>query len=402
MNTHFIGLDIGSSSLKMIAAKPQGEGEGLEIMASGEEQSSGVRKGAVVNPEELTKRISMLKTRLEQTISRRIEEVVVSIGGSHIFITPSRGVVAISRADGQISQEDVERVLSAAQALSLPSNKEILEVVPQEYIVDGIAGIKEPVGMRGIRLETEVAAICAFSPYVKHLSDAVLGAGLEITDIVPGPLASAHALLYSNQKELGVALLAVGAATTGLAVFEEGDLIHLAVLPIGSDNITQDIAIGLRTVPEIAEIIKKEYGSCLSSQGKRIEKVQLEGGEEIKFPRKLLTHIIASRMQEIFQLANKELKKVARQGKLPAGVILAGGGVKLPGVIEFGKKEFRVSVKRGIPQGIWNAQADPAFFGAMGLVARAYEIAGSSGGFHASRQSNAWKAVKKVVRVFLP
>ncbi|MDO8655164.1 MAG: cell division protein FtsA [bacterium] len=402
MKTHFIGLDIGSASLKMIAAKPQGEGEGLEIVAFGEEQSSGVRKGAVVNPEELTKRISVLKTRLEQTISRRIDEAVVSIGGSHIFITPSRGVVAVSRADGQISQEDVERVLQAAQALSLPSNKEILEVVPQEFTVDGNGGIKEPVGMRGIRLETEVAAICAFSPYVKHLSDAVLAAGLEVGDIIPAPLASAHALLSSNQKESGVALLDIGAATTGIAIFEEGDLIHLAVLPIGSDNITQDIAIGLRTVPEIAEILKKEYGSCLASKGKRIEKVQLEGGEEIKFPRTLLTHIIASRMQEIFQLANKELKKVARQGKLPAGVILAGGGVKLPGVIELGKKEFRVSVKRGTPQGIWNAQADPAFFGAMGLVRRAYEIAESGGGFRGSRPGNAWKSVKKAIKIFLP
>jgi cell division protein FtsA len=255
--------------------------------------------------------------------------------------------------------------------------------------------------MRGIRLEVEVAAICAFSPYVKHLQDAVLGASLEVSDIVPAPLASAHALLTSNQKELGVALLDVGASTTGLAVFEEGDLIHLSVLPIGSDNITHDIAIGLRTEPAIAEMIKKEYGSCLSSQGKRIERVQLEGGEDIKFPRKLLVHIISSRMQEIFQLANKELKKMARQGKLPSGIVLAGGGAKLPGMVELGKKEFRVSVKRGSPQGIWNAQADPAFFGAMGLVRRAYEIAGSGGGFH-SRPRNAWKTVRKALRIFLP
>ncbi len=401
MKTHFIGLDIGSSSLKIVVAKPQGEGDGLEIVAFGEEQSSGVRKGAVVNPEELAKRITMLKARIEQSVSRKIGEAVISIGGSHLFVTPSRGVVAVSRADGQISQEDVDRVLNAAQALSLPSNKEILEVAPQTFTVDGGGGIKEPVGMKGIRLEVEVAAICAFSPYVKHLQDAVLGSGLEIEDTMPSPLAAAYALLTPNQKELGVALLDVGAATTGLAVFEEGDLIHLAILPIGSDNITHDIAIGLRTEPGIAEIVKKEYGSCVPSQGKRMEKMTVEGGEEIRFARTLLSHVVASRMQEIFQLASKELKKVSRQGKLPAGLVLAGGGVKLPGVTELGKREFRVSVKRGVPQGVWNAQTDPAFFGAIGLAKRSSDIAESGGGFHL-RGTGGFRQIKKILRIFLP
>jgi cell division protein FtsA len=208
MKPHILaGLDIGTHSIKMMVAKSQDTSGDLEVLGLAEQRSAGVRKGAVVNPEETTKQILFLKQKIEQMSSFRAKEVSVTVGGSHLFVAPSHGIVAVSRADGNISKEDVERVLQAAQAFSLRSNTEILDIFPQQFIVDGEANVKEPVGMRGVRLETDVLAICGFTPYIKNLTDAVLAADLEISDIVPSPLASSQAVLTSQDKELGVAVI---------------------------------------------------------------------------------------------------------------------------------------------------------------------------------------------------
>src|SRR3989344_312555 len=341
------GLDIGGHSLKMVVARIGEQGE-LEIIGAAEEPSSGVRRGAVVNPEEVAKRISILRQRLEQMISRRIDEVTVNIGGSHIFVMPSHGIVAVSRADGSISEEDVERVLQAAQALSLDPNKEVINTFPRQFIIDGSEGLKDVVGMRGVRLEVDVLALCAFAPYMRHLTTGVLGSGLSISDIMPSPLASAQAVLSPQQRELGSAVIDIGAGTTSLAVFEEGDLIHTTVLPIGSENISKDIAIGLRTEPNIAEQIKLMFGG-VGLRGKKAQKASLPDGSQLSFSQALLTRIIEARVKEIFQLVNKELKQISRQGKLPAGIVLTGGGAKLPFISDFAKKELKLSAKLGVP-----------------------------------------------------
>jgi cell division protein FtsA len=294
-----VGLDIGSHSIKMLVAQQREGGGELEVLGFGEELSSGIRKGAVVNPEEVSKHIFALKGRLENISKQKIQEVVVNVGGSHIFTVPSHGIVAVSRADGQISQEDVDRVLQAAQAFSLPSNKEILEVFPQQFVVDGEEQVKEVVGMKGVRLEADVLAVCGFSPYVKNLTDAVIGADLEILDVVASPLMSVATVLTPRQKELGAAVVDLGAGTTGLSIYEEGDLIHTATFPIGSENITNDIAIGLRTEPHIAEQVKVEFGSCQGIKGKKIEKMEATDGTVISFSQKMLTHIIDARVKEI-------------------------------------------------------------------------------------------------------
>jgi cell division protein FtsA len=395
-----VGLDIGSHSIKMLVAQLREDGGELEVLGFGEEPSSGIRKGAIVNSEEVSKHISALKGRLENISKQKIREVVVNVGGSHIFTVPSHGIVAVSRADGQISQEDVDRVLQAAQAFSLPSNKEILEVFPRQFLVDGEEQVKEVVGMKGVRLEADVLAVCGFSPYIKNLTEAVLGADLEIADVVASPLMSAATVLTPQQKELGSAVVDLGAGTTGLSVYEEGDLIHTATFPIGSENITNDIAIGLRTEPHIAEQVKVEFGSCQGVKGKKIEKMEAADGATISFSQKMLTHIIDARVKEIFQLVNKELRKVSKQGMLPGGIVLVGGGAKMPKIAEAAKKDLKLTVKTGTPIGIVSFQSDPSFLGVMGLAVSAadsdYKKGKNSGGRGLLQRVRRW------IRPFIP
>lgn len=395
------GLDIGTYSIKMGVAKTKEDGS-LESLGFAQELSSGVRKGSIVKPEEVAPKILALRKRVENLSSQKIHEVFVNIGGSHISMVPSHGIVAVSRADGQISEEDVERVIGAAQAFSLPSNKEILDVFPQQFMVDGQDSAKEIVGMKGVRLEADVLAICAFSPYIKNLIDAVLAADLEIIDRVPSPLMSEATALTSQQKEAGVALIDIGAGTTNMAVFQEGDLIHAAVFPVGSENITNDIAIGLRTEHDIAETVKKEFGTLGKAKGKRVERLELEDGSFLNFSPKSLTHIIEARMREIFQFINKELKKIERQGMLPGGSVLVGGGAKLPKIAEFAKKELKLPSRIGSPHGIVTFEADPAFLGVMGLLVHGFLLDEWSGNRSQGGSSNLLGSVKKLLRVFVP
>lgn len=393
------GLDIGSHSLKMVVAQKKEENGDVEILGAAQEPSSGVRRGAVVNPEELALRVLSLKERLENLTAKKVSVAVVNIGGSHITSIASHGIVAVSRADHQISPEDVERVIAAAQTLSLPSNKEILEAFPRQFSVDGEQGVKEPVGMKGVRLEADVIAICAFSPYLKNLTDTVLSCDVAIEDIVPSPLACSFSALTSRQKELGVALLDFGAQTTNVAVFEEGDLVHLAVFPVGSESITNDIAIGLRTEHDLAESIKKEFGTLGGGRGKRQEKIDTPDGSLFTFSPKLLSAIIEARTKEIFQFVQKELKSIEKGGKLPSGVVLAGGGAKLPGIDEFAKKELKLPGRLGTPHGISTLETDPVFLGAMGLCMKGFE------GFSERtplEESEILRKFKKLFKVFVP
>ena len=400
MKPHILAaLDIGTYSIKMMVAKSQDTSGDLEVLGLAEQSSGGVRKGAVVSPEETTRQILFLKQKIEQMSSFRVREVSVTIGGSHLFVAPSHGIVAVSRADGNISQEDVGRVLQAAQAFSLRSNTEILDIFPQQFIVDGAANVKEPVGMRGVRLETDVLAICGFTPYIKNLTDAVLAADLEISDIVPSPLASSAAVLTFQDKELGVAVIDIGAGTTGLAVYSEEDLIHTAVFPIGSDNITNDIAIGVRCEHDLAERIKTEFGSCMGPKGRKMEKVQRPDGETVNFAVSFVTHIIEARMKEIFQLIQKEFKKIGKQGLLPAGVVFVGGGARLPKLVDFAKKELKLPARIGIPHGVLVSEAKPEFLGVMGLLAA---FGKSEGQKEAGYGTGIWDKMRKAFKAFIP
>lgn len=395
------GLDIGSSKIKMLIVQKKAQTAELEVLAQVSENSSGVRRGVVVNPEEVSKKIHSVLAQAEDKISQKIDSVLVNIGGSHISSNSSHGVVAVSRADQKISQEDIERVLQAAQVFSLPLNKEIIDIFPKEFIVDGQGQIKDPFGMAGVRLEVEILAICAFSPYLKNLTEAVLSAGLKVddNDIILTPLASAKSVLTPRQKELGVALLDIGAGTTNLAVFEEGDLIHTAIFPIGSDHITNDIAIGLKTDIDIAERIKLEFGSCLSDKNRRQIKIE-RTAEPLVFSKKFLVKITQARVSEIFDQVQKELKEISRAKLLPAGIVLTGGGAKLPKIVGLAKKELKLPCRIGIPQGFIGLEEDPSLSTVCGLVLEGADSKEEKE--FPSFLKGATQKLKRIFRVFIP
>jgi cell division protein FtsA len=394
------GLDIGTSTIKALVV--QKKGKELELLAQSQIPSFGVRKGAVINIDEVAKSIQALLSEVESLSNRRIDSVFVNINGSHLYVVPSDSIISVSRADKKISQEDIERVLQAARAINIPSNEEILEAFPKEFIIDEQKGIKEPLGLTGIRLEAKVFLLCVFSPYFINLTQSVLNTKLQIDDIVPSPLAAALAVLTPQQKEIGVALVDIGAATTGLAVFEEGELIHFAIFPVGSANITNDIAIGLKTEIGIAENIKKEHGSCFLGRGKKEKtgkKIEIfDKTSPLVFPKKLLINIIEPRVSEIFDLVNKELKKIGRQQLLPGGIVLTGGGSKIRKIKELVKQELKLPCQMGIPRGIVGLEEDPSLATLGGLVlggADSEEISGFiAKGF--------WSRIKKVFRNFIP
>jgi len=398
------GLDIGTFSIKALAAVQNPESEDLEILGKVEVPSSGgVRRGVIVNVDKTSKDISQCLMQLQQDINHKIENVYVNISGSHIFCTPSHGTVVVSRADQKISKEDVERVIQAARAFSLPFNKEILEVFPQGFIVDGQGKIKDPLDMQGLRLESQVLALCGFAPFMKNLTAAVLNSGFQISDVTLSSLASSRVVLTSQQKELGVCLLDIGAGTTDLVVYEEGDLVHAAVFPIGSERITNDLAVGFKTDVDIAEQIKKQFGTCIRKGGSKKEKIDIsESGspEVLTFSHKMLIGIIEARVSQIFDLAQKELKKLSLQGPLPAGVVLTGGAVKLPRIVELAKKEMKLPVRIGVPQ--WhNLEKDPSLSTVCGLVSASVESEEGKWSPDAIKKQGI-AGFKKILKAFLP
>ncbi len=397
------GLDIGTSNIKiLVVAKKNGESD-LQVLSLAQEPSFGIRKGVVFEVNKVSRIIQIILDKVRTETGRKISSVFINISGSHLFCTSSRGMVAVSRADQKVSEVDVDRVLQAAQTISLPFNKEILEVFPKEFIVDGQGGIKEAVGMQGGRLETEVLVLGDFAPYKKSLARAVLDTDLQILDIVPSSLASALSVLSQRQKELGVALLDIGAGTSELSVFEEGDLIHLAVFPIGSANITNDIAIGLKTDIDIAEAIKIEQGCCLFKGNDKKERIEIEEEEPLIFSQKMLTRIIEARVSEIFGEVQKELKKISKQGLLPAGVVLTGGGAKLPKIADLARKELKLPCRIGKPSSFPELEDDPSFATVCGLVLRAVESGEGKSWSGSSFPSGGFKdKIKNFFKIFIP
>jgi len=400
------GLDIGTHTIKALVA--QRRSKGWELLSYAEIPSFGLRKGAVVNTDDVARNIQLLMSGLEKDSGKNIGSVFVNIGGSHMYVTPSDGIISVSRADQRISKEDVERVLQATRAINISSkNDEILDVFPKEFIIDDQKGIKQPVDLTGIRLEAKVLLLCVFSPYFINLTQSVLNSRLQIDDIIPSPLAAAKAVLTPQQKELGVALVDIGASTTSLAVFEEGELMHLAVFPIGSANITNDIAIGLKTEVAVAESIKKQHGSCIFAKTDKEKKDQqrkkIELFDELSslsFTKKNLVDIIEPRVSEILDLIQKELKKINRQEQLPGGIVLTGGGVKIPKIKELAKQQLKLSCQLGVPKGIEGVEADPSLATVVGLALEGVDFGEEPGILGLTK---GWsQKFKKMFRLFIP
>lgn len=376
--TQYIGIDVGSSAVRIIVAQIEAGQDKPTILGVGTAPMAGMQKGVITDVEEATTAVSRALDMAERISGVPIERAYVSVNGSHISSQNSRGVIAVSRADGEITSDDVARVINAAQAISLPNNREILHVLPQNFIVDGQEYIHDPVGMTGVRLEVETHIIEGSAPFIKNLTKAVNQAGVHIEDFVFSPLAAAAAILEKRQKELGVALVDLGAGTTSLVVYEENRLLHTAVLPLGSSHITNDIAIGLRTSIDVAEAIKVEHGTVLPETVKNNETIMIEaeGTEQESVSRKEVANIISARLEELLQFVDRELKRINRSGLLPAGVLLTGGGAHLNGVVELAKKKLRLPVRVGRSQGlpgISEQTEDPTYAVCLGLVAWAME-----------------------------
>jgi len=396
-----VGLDIGTDKIKVAAVSNKG-GEGFpELIFQFEENSDGLRRGTVVDVEKLSNILIGLFERISQEMNKKIGAVYVNINGSHLFSTPSRGLISVSRADQRISDEDIQRVLQESQAIiSLSSNKEIFDVIPKEFIVDGERGIKNPLGIKGVRLETDVLALGGFSPYLDNLKKAILKAKLEILDMIPSVFASASAVLTPKQKELGVCVLDIGAGTTGMVVFNEETPVHFAVLPIGSANITNDIAIGLQTDIEIAEQLKLEYGGCFPKDKNVKRKIDIGEDGSLVFSQKFLTKIISQRMTEIFDEVKKELRKVSKEKQLPAGVVLTGGGSKLPGIVSFAKDKFRLPCRLGKPNSISGMKGDQSLSTVAGLVLMGFDLETEKKSF--TFEQGIGSKIKKLFKIFIP
>ncbi len=370
-------IDIGNSKIRLITGQLEEENGQLKIIGYNETPSFGIRKGIIVDTSETTEAIIKTIEENERMTGERIETIIVGVDGAHFESQNSKGVIAVSRADNEISEEDLERVEDAAQAISLQNNREILHVTPRHYTIDGQEGIKDPLGMNGIRLETEANIITVSAPVIKNLNKCLEEGGVEIEDFVATPLAASLTVLSKRQKELGTAVIDIGSSTTGIAAYIEGELFHLAVLPIGSAHITNDIAIALRASIDTAEKVKLEYGFANAKEIEKSEKIPLaqldpknEGiAEEI--PRKDVAKVIEARVKEIFDLVQKEFRKIGLAGQLPAGIILTGGGSKLPGMVDIAKEKLGLPVQVGFPldlKGVVDKLDDPAAATIIGIL----------------------------------
>lgn len=381
------GLDIGSSATRLVVGQlvERGgmEGTELQILGAAETVTQGVHKGAITSIEDVVASISTTLAQAERMAGLPVETIWAGVSGSHIMTQISKGVIAVANPDSEITEEDVARAVEASRSVAAPMNYEVLHVLPKMFSIDGQTGVKDPVGMSGIRLEVDTQIILGSASQVKNLTKAIYRTGLEVEDLVYSVLATAEGVITNRQRELGVAVVNIGASTTSIGVFEEGDLLHTVVLPIGSEHITNDIAIGLRTSIDIAEAVKLQYVDCSPANFNKNDEFDLydAGSPDHELIKKqYLLEIVRARVEEILKKIDREFGVAKRAGMLPAGVVFTGGGVKLPGFIEEAKRVLRLPATLGYPLHVLSVTDkvnDVAFATAVGLVKWGSVMAGS-------------------------
>jgi len=379
-----VGIDIGTHKIAIAVSQVR---EGLvNITGLTSVPSAGLRRGSIVDPEEVVSSLSAAIEDAQRISGTEITNAILGYGGTGIVTTISRGVVSVTRPDGEINEEDIERVIEAAKSVALPPNQEIIHLYPAQYTIDSQEQTKDPRGMRGIRLETEALTIGAPSANIRNLTHAVDQAGVSIDAIIFNPIAAARAILTKKQKEIGVALIDIGAATTSMVVYEEGDIVHAAVIPVGAGHITNDVAIGLKTTLEVAEKIKCHHLNADPSKVKDTEKLDLAKiteQEDERVPKKYITEIVDARLKEMFTMIRKELKRIKRDNLLPAGAVLTGGGAKLEGIISQAKDNLHLPAQIGVPVMEIGATIDklddPSYATSIGLALMGLEIRENAG-----------------------
>lgn len=366
-----VGLDIGTSKVLAIvgAIAPTGE---VEIIGVGHHPSRGMKKGVVVNIESTVQSIQRAVEEAELMAGCQIHSVYAGIAGSHISSFNSHGIVAIK--DKEVGTGDVERVIEAARALAIPADQRLLHILPQEFIIDKQEGIREPIGMSGVRLEAKVHIVTGAVSAAQNIIKCVRRCGLEVDDIILEQLASSVAVLTDDEKELGVCMVDIGGGTTDISVFTEGAIRHTAVIPIAGDQVTNDIAVALRTPTPYAEDIKKKYGCALTQLAQRDQTIEVPGvGERPSrsLSRQTLAEVIEPRIEELYGLIQAELRRSGFEDMLGSGIVLTGGSSKMEGMIDLAEEVFHMPVRLGLPQyvgGLKGVVQNPIFATGVGLV----------------------------------
>ena len=347
---------------------------GIDIIGLGVAPSRGLRRGVVVNIDFTVEAIKQAVAEAEQMAGVEVSGVYAGVAGGHVRGLNSRGVVAVSGRDREVSDQDVERVVEAARAINLPQDREIIHVLPQTFVVDDQDGVREPIGMSGVRLEVECHIVTGAITSVQNVIRSVNRAGLTVHDIVLEPLASAEAVLSEDEKELGVLLVEIGGGTTNVALFRDGAIWHTAILPLGGDHITNDIAVGLRTPVGEAEELKKRYGCALTARVPAQETIDVPsvgGRKPRELSRQVLSEIVQPRVEEIFRLVARDLARAGFEDAATAGIVVTGGTSILEGVPEVAETVFSLPVRRGMPDdvgGLADIVRSPIHSTAVGLV----------------------------------
>jgi cell division protein FtsA len=400
-------VDVGTSTVKVAVAENKGGHPSLCYVAK--EQSAGTRKGAIVELQDASRAVSRMFTEVRKFSKAALKNVYLVISTAQAKAQTSRGIVAVSRADAEIYEDDVERVVKASQAVNLLPNRTVLHNITKEFIVDGVGDIADPLGLSGSRLEVVSLIIDAFTPHIKSLMRVVELAGCHVKGLVWSPLVASRAALSRSQKELGVVLVDIGGGTTGFTVYEENKLLGVAKFPVGAGNISNDIAVGLRIPVSAADDLKLNYGYAIAREVSSKETIELKKfvpGAKGVVSRRFIAEIIESRLAEVLGFVQNELDVIGRSGKLPGGAVLVGGGAKLPGLTELVKQELKLSSQIGSTVGEFARDKefseyleDPEFAAVMGSVLWGVEEEGwgTERGFRGFKFD-----LKGLIRYFLP
>jgi len=392
-----VGLDVGTSKVACVIAEVGGDGK-VDVIGMGRHPSRGMRKGVVTNIEATIEAIGHAVQEAEAMSGIEVRSVITGIAGAHIESRSSHGVVR-TRHD-EVTPEDVQRVIDAAKAMKLPEDRQVLHVLPQQFIIDGQDGVPDPVGMSGVRLEVDVHVITAAASAVQNLIKCCTRCGLDVVDVVLEQLASAEAVLSDDEREMGVAVIDIGGGTTDVAVFLDGAIRYTGVVPIAGDHMTRDLVVGLRTATKAAEELKIRHGACLVelSDAEEVVEVPSVGGRPPRqVPRQVIAQILDARVHELFEYVRMELSKSNYYELLSGGVVLTGGASQLPGMLAVAEDVLGLQARLGRPQGVGGLSdvvAHPEYATSVGLLlyARRYR---SSGAFAAPKRMGWWQRFKR-------
>jgi len=408
---YIAAVDIGSTVIRVAIGQsfvhPEKNKTEIQVIGAVDVPSGGMQKGIVTSIEDLVSAVSEALEKAERLVGFHIESVWVGISGAETLSQTSKGVVAVAKQDGEITADDVGRAIEAARSINPPLNYEVLHIVPRSFSVDGQEGIKDPVGMTGMRLEVDTQVVYGVSSHLKNITKSIYRTGVEIDDVVLSVLAVGDAVTTNRQKELGVVVVNIGGPTTNVLVYEEGDIIHTSVLGIGSDHITNDLAIGLRTSVDVAEEIKCHFDKDITEYIEKADCLDLKdfgAKEEELVSKQYIAEIMSARLDEIFEKINDELASIDRCGMLPAGVVLTGNGAKIPGIVPLAKDTLRLPVSLGYPidiGGVSESVGDLGFSTVVGLIKwGALMQSGSSQGKKGLKLLQTKKMVDGVKKIF--